>query len=87
MHDSDKYKYNMAWVELWVWPVEKWLEITPKTCIIFLSSDVIWNIILVLIQSLMTGIAANVLENLITVWSVKQAVGTPLYFMTLNPLF
>ena len=53
----------------------------------FLSSDVIWNIILVLIQSLMTGIAANVLENLITVWSVKQAVGTPLYFMTLNPLF
>ena len=32
--------YNMwawLWVGQWVWPVEKWLDITPKTHIIFIS--------------------------------------------------
>ena len=36
-----------------VWPVEKWSDITSKTHIILLSRDIIWNVFLVFIQSLM----------------------------------
>ena len=53
---SNKQKYNMwvwLWVWKWVWPVEKWLDLTSKTHIIFLARDIIWNVFLVFIQSLM----------------------------------
>ena len=41
------------WVGQWVWPVEKWSDITSKTHIICLSRDIIWNVFLMFIQSLM----------------------------------
>ena len=55
-HGSDKRKYNMwawLWVGQWVWPVGKWSDITSETHIIFISRDIIRNVFLVFIQSLM----------------------------------
>ena len=46
-HGSDKRKYNMwawLWVGQWVWPVEKWSDITSKPHIIFLSRDTIFGV-------------------------------------------